>query len=66
MELYRSLRHKYKKIKPEILKGYKEADTCIVYHEDDKDLDNITVPLPEPPEYHEIDGFGKPSLEQNF
>jgi hypothetical protein len=33
---------------------------------DDKDLIPIRIDLPEPPEYHKIDGFGLPAKEQKF
>lgn len=45
---------------------YREADKCIVLHEDDHDLDTIVIPLPTPPSPEKIDGYGKHPDEQFF
>jgi hypothetical protein len=47
-----------------ILAGYQEADKYLWVNTDDRDLIPIRITLPEPPEYHLIDGFGLPAEEQ--
>lgn len=63
---YEYFLEKYKgKIKPEILKQYKDPDEYVLINED-KNLHPIWIKLPEPPEWHTIDGWGKPAKEQKF
>lgn len=45
---------------------YLPADKEIVLHEDDPDLPIIRIPLPEPPEYSKIDGYGLHPKDQFF
>lgn len=59
-----SLIKKYPDISPKILAGYKEADKYLWVNTDDRDLIPIRINLPEPPEYHLIEGFGLPAKEQ--
>lgn len=63
---YEYFLEKYKgKIRPEILKQYKDPDQWVVINED-KNLHPVHIPLPEPPEWHTIDGWGLPANEQKF
>ena len=50
----------------QILVDYKKADKYLFVNVDDKDLEPIRIELPDPPEYHLIDGFGLPAKEQVF
>lgn len=62
-----SLIKKYSdKISPQILAQYKTPDKYLWVNTDDKDLIPIRIELPNPPEYHNIDGFGLPPSEQMF
>lgn len=45
---------------------YKEADKYVTFNDNDKDLVPITIPLPEPPPYEEIDGYGLAPEDQYF
>jgi hypothetical protein len=56
---------RYPKVDKNILKQYKEAEKFIIVN-DDPDLHAIKIPLPDPPQYHKIDGFGLPANEQKF
>jgi hypothetical protein len=59
--------NRYKKHKAyKYIKDYQDADAYCVVHEDDRHLIPIYIPLPEPPEWHLIDGFGLPAEEQMF
>lgn len=49
-----------------ILAQYKPHDKVIVFHEDDPNLRNITIQLPDPPPLETIDGYGLPAKEQKF
>lgn len=49
-----------------ILIEYKRPDKFIFVNTDDKDLIPIRIELPNPPEYHLIEGFGLPASEQMF
>lgn len=63
---YEYFLEKYKgQIRPEILKQYKDPDQWVVINED-KNLHPVHIPLPEPPEWHTIDGWGLPANEQKF
>lgn len=65
-EKYDELLETYKgQIKPEILRGYKEADEYVVLNED-KHLHPVWIKLPSPPPLHEIEGWGLPASEQKF
>ena len=60
-----SLIKKYSdQVSPKILAEYKPADKVLWVNTDDKDLEPIKIDLPDPPEYHLIDGFGKPAKDQ--
>lgn len=61
-----SLIKKYPDVDPSILKNYKEADTEIIYHENDPDLHEQRVKLPKPPEPHKILNFGLPAEQQKW
>jgi len=52
------------KVPAKILAEYKEPDKYLWVNTDDKDLIPIRITLPDPPEYHLIDGFGLPAKEQ--
>lgn len=54
------------KVTPKILSGYKHPDRYLFVNEDDRDLTPIRIEIPKCPEYHRIDGFGKPAQEQKF
>lgn len=56
---------KYPDVDPQILSQYKKPEKFIIFN-DDTDLHKIKVDLPEPPEYHKIDGFGLPAKKQKF
>lgn len=57
---------KYKDIVPiSIFKQYENADKY-VYINIDKDLQKVRIPLPEPPDWKLIEGFGLPADEQVF
>lgn len=45
---------------------YRPAQQTCVFHEHDKDLDNIVIKLPSPPPMHKIDGYGKHPDDQFF
>ena len=49
-----------------ILQQYKQADKYLWVNDNDKDLTPLRIDLPSPPEYHLIDGFGKPAHEQKW
>lgn len=51
-------------VEPSILSQYKNADRYLWVNINDKDLTPIRIDLPEPPEPHHIDNFGKPAKEQ--
>lgn len=55
-----------KKIKAEIILGYKDADKFFIANDQDPDLVPIKIMLPIPPEWHLIDGWGKPAHDQVF
>lgn len=62
-----SLIKKYgEEVSAQILSQYKSADKFLWVNTDDKDLIPIRIDLPEPPEYHLIDGFGLPAKDQMF
>jgi hypothetical protein len=48
------------------MKGYVDADTSIIIHENDPDLIPIRLSLPAPPDVKLIDGYGLPYKEQRF
>ena len=56
---------KYPDVDPQILSQYKEPEKFIIFN-DDPDLFKHKVELPEPPEYHKIDGFGLSAKKQKF
>ena len=63
----RSLLKKYPKVKADILKDYRCGPDHFIANEEDPDLPNIRVDLPEYPEdWHKYDGFGLPAKEQKF
>ena len=51
-------------VPPEILSQYKSADKYLWVNTNDRDLTPIRIELPEPPEYHLIEGFGLPAKKQ--
>jgi len=51
--------------KEKIIQQYKDADTEVVVNQD-SDLRPIHIPTPIPPEWHLIDGFGKPAKDQKW
>jgi hypothetical protein len=55
-----------KEVDPAILSQYKEAARCIWVNTGDKDMIPIKIDLPDPPEYHLIDGFGLPAKDQKW
>jgi hypothetical protein len=57
---------KYKKIDPEILKQYQDADKYQWYNTNDSDLFPIRAELPEPPDWDKIENFGLPAHKQIF
>lgn len=63
---YNELRRKYRHVSPEILKDYFPPEKEIYFNEEDKDLAVIAYRLPDPPNYPDIDGFGKPASEQKW
>lgn len=50
----------------EILTQYKDADQEIVVNHDDDDLKGIAIPLPKPPDWKYIAGFGLPAKQQKM
>lgn len=48
------------------IKQYVDADKTFTVNDNDPRLTPITLPLPEPPAWHLIDGFGLPPEEQYF
>ena len=58
------LKRYYKEVDPQILSQYEDAPKSVWVNTDDRDLIPIEIPLPEPPELHLIDGFGKPAKDQ--
>ena len=58
--------NKYPKIDKRIFKEYVDPDTHFFINIDDKDLLPIRIDLPEMPEPHLIEGFGKPAKEQKW
>jgi hypothetical protein len=56
---------KYPDISGAILSTYKEPATGF-WVNDDIDLKRVWVPLPKPPDYTKIEGFGLPAREQKF
>jgi hypothetical protein len=60
-----SLLKKYSdQVDPVILSKYKQPDRFLWVNTGDKDLTPIRIDLPKAPEYHLIDGFGKPAKDQ--
>jgi len=55
-----------KEVDPSILSQYKEAARCVWVNTGDKDMIPIKIDLPDPPEYHLIDGFGLPAKDQKW
>jgi len=53
-------------ISAQILSQYKTPDKYLWVNTDDKDLIPMRIDLPDPPKYHNIDGFGLPPSEQLF
>lgn len=49
-----------------ILREYQDADEYCVVMENDRSLMPVYVPLPQPPEWHLIDGFGLERQDQVF
>lgn len=45
---------------------YEESDRYVLLHNDDRDLPTVLIPLPEPPDWELIDGFGLPPHQQKF
>lgn len=62
---YEYFLEKYRDVPASIIKQYKDPDEWVVMNED-KHLHPIWIPLPKPPEWHEIDGWGLPAREQKF
>jgi hypothetical protein len=60
------LKKYHKTVDPQILAQYKSAPKSILVNTEDKDIDPIEVFLPDPPEYHLIEGFGLPAREQKW
>jgi hypothetical protein len=60
------LKKYHKQVDPQILAGYEDAPKSVWVNTDDKDLIPIEIHLPEPPEYHLIEGFGLPAREQKW
>jgi hypothetical protein len=56
---------RYPKYK-DILENYSDADEACWMNAGDKDLHPIRIPLPEPPDWSLIDGFGLPAEDQVF
>lgn len=54
------------RVPKDILNQYRLHEKLIIINDDDRDLFPIALPLPEPPPYHLIDGFGLPASEQYF
>jgi len=48
------------------MKGYVDADTSFIIHENDNDLRPIRISLPAPPDVKLIAGYGKPYRDQRF
>jgi len=48
----------------QILSQYKKPDKYLWVNINDKDLTPLRIELPKCPEYHRIDGFGKPAKDQ--
>lgn len=65
-EWHEQLIAKYPKVKPEILRTYKQPEKFIVVNAGDRDLTPFKVPMPDPPPLHKIDGWGLPAKEQKF
>lgn len=61
-----SLLRKYPKIDIDVLKGYELPDKELRVNINDRDLIPIVIKLPQPPDYHLIDGFGLPAREQKW
>lgn len=61
---FAQLLRKYPDVDDQILKQYKDQDYYFEINIDDRDLIPIRVDLPDMPEEHLIDGFGKPAKEQ--
>lgn len=54
------------KYKNPYIDQYENADEYIVVNENDPDLHPIKIPLPEPPDWRKIDGWGLPAKDQYF
>lgn len=57
---------KYSLIVGDILHEYKDADQECIVNDEDPDLIPIAIPLPEPPDWEHIAGFGLHAKEQKF
>ncbi len=57
--------HKYKTFYKHI-KNYKDIEQYIVVNDNDRRLLPIYIPIPEPPDWKYIDGFGLPANQQMF
>jgi len=55
-----------KEVDAQILAQYAPAPRFVLVNTDDKDLIPIKIDLPDPPEYHLIEGFGLPAREQKW
>ena len=55
-----------KEVEPQILQQYQNADRFVWVNTGDKDLIPIKIDLPEPPEFHLIEGWGIPAHEQKW
>lgn len=53
-------------VSPQILSQYKKPDKYLWVNENDRDLTPMRINLPEPPEYHLIEGFGLSAREQKW
>jgi hypothetical protein len=58
------LKRYYKEVDPQILAQYRDAEKSVWVNTDDKDLIPIEITLPEPPEPHLIDNWGKHATDQ--
>ncbi|MBU1067768.1 hypothetical protein KKE60_08275, partial [Patescibacteria group bacterium] len=57
---------KYEDISPGILSQYKEPDRVVIVNNDDPDMKEIRIPLPECFDWRKIDGYGLPAKEQKW
>jgi len=63
---FAELIRKYPEVDPRILKDYQDQDYYFHINIDDRDLIPIKIDIPDMPEEHLIEGFGRPAKEQRW